>query len=158
MGVQILDCTLRDGGYYCDWDFDDRTVRRYVDAVGNSGIEYVEIGFRSLPGEGFAGKYKFSRDSMIRELFKDSRVRIAVMIDGKEFIKGEEIHKDNLLKLLRPKVESRVDLVRITATHNTLRPVLKIAQLVGSLGYAVAVNVMQSSLLSADAARNAALA
>ena len=87
---------------------------------------------------------------MIRELFKDSRVRIAVMIDGKEFIKGEEIHKDNLLKLLRPKVESRVDLVRITATHNTLRPVLKIAQLVGSLGYAVAMNVMQSSLLSAE--------
>lgn len=27
--MKILDCTLRDGGYYTNWDFDDKTVDAY---------------------------------------------------------------------------------------------------------------------------------
>lgn len=29
----ILDCTLRDGGYYNDWDFDRKLVTEYLEAM-----------------------------------------------------------------------------------------------------------------------------
>jgi isopropylmalate/homocitrate/citramalate synthase len=48
MKYSILDCTLRDGGYYNDWDFDPEVVRDYLVAVASAKIEYVELGFRSF--------------------------------------------------------------------------------------------------------------
>ena len=47
METKILDCTIRDGGYLNNWDFDEHLVRELYSAVSKSGTEYVEIGFRS---------------------------------------------------------------------------------------------------------------
>ena len=47
--MKILDCTLRDGGYYNQWDFDTELVNQYLIAMENSGIDIVELGFRSNP-------------------------------------------------------------------------------------------------------------
>lgn len=30
--VQILDCTLRDGGYYTNWHFEKNLVQKYAEA------------------------------------------------------------------------------------------------------------------------------
>lgn len=49
--MQILKCTLRDGGYHCSRDFDDSTVQRYVDAVVHAGIDLVGVRFRSASNE-----------------------------------------------------------------------------------------------------------
>ena len=46
--INILDCTLRDGGYYNNWDFPKTLVNDYLKAISDSGIKNVEIGFRSL--------------------------------------------------------------------------------------------------------------
>ena len=35
--MKILDCTLRDGGYYTNWDFDDALVTTYINAMKRSG-------------------------------------------------------------------------------------------------------------------------
>ena len=42
--VSILDCTLRDGGYYNRWDFDRAIVDRYLTAVKASFVDVVELG------------------------------------------------------------------------------------------------------------------
>ena len=46
--IKLLDCTLRDGGYYNNWDFSKDLVNDYLKAIADSGIKYVELGFRSL--------------------------------------------------------------------------------------------------------------
>ena len=46
--ITVLDCTLRDGGYYNNWDFSSRIAQDYLNAMSNSGIKFVELGFRSL--------------------------------------------------------------------------------------------------------------
>ena len=46
--LKILDCTFRDGGYYNNWDFDKNIVRKYINSMSTSGVDYVEIGFISL--------------------------------------------------------------------------------------------------------------
>ena len=43
MNYKILDCTLRDGGYYTDWKFDKHLVRKLVSAPTKLIFQYVKI-------------------------------------------------------------------------------------------------------------------
>ncbi|MDD5006786.1 MAG: aldolase catalytic domain-containing protein [Syntrophorhabdaceae bacterium] len=46
LNYEILDCTIRDGGYLNNWRFDKRMVREVYRALSKAGIDIVEIGFR----------------------------------------------------------------------------------------------------------------
>ena len=48
LNIKILDCTLRDGGYYNDWNFNAKLVNEYISSINKSNIDIVEIGFRFL--------------------------------------------------------------------------------------------------------------
>ena len=43
--VEIMDCTLRDGGYINDWQFGHDNMVNIFERVVESGVEYIEIGF-----------------------------------------------------------------------------------------------------------------
>ena len=45
MGVQILDCTLRDGGYVNNWEFGRHAIASILDKLEAGGVEIVECGF-----------------------------------------------------------------------------------------------------------------
>ena len=42
--IILLDCTLRDGGYYNNWDFSDALVKNYLQVMKSCSIDYVELG------------------------------------------------------------------------------------------------------------------
>ena len=46
--VQMLDCTLRDGRYYNDWDFEPNLVSKYLLAASSTNIDIIEFGFRCI--------------------------------------------------------------------------------------------------------------
>ena len=43
--LKILDCSLRDRGYYNNWKFNIKDANKYLEQVYKSKIDYVEIGF-----------------------------------------------------------------------------------------------------------------
>lgn len=43
--VNILDCTLRDGGYVNDWQFDQKSWTVIVKALIQSGVDVIELGY-----------------------------------------------------------------------------------------------------------------
>lgn len=43
--IQVLDCTLRDGGYINDWRFGRRTIAAVLDKLEQAGIDIIECGF-----------------------------------------------------------------------------------------------------------------
>lgn len=45
--AEVLDVTLRDGGYLNDWQFSDAAVRTFVEALDRSGVSFVEVGYVS---------------------------------------------------------------------------------------------------------------
>ena len=45
--IQILDCTLRDGGYINDWNFGNRVIRKVLKRLSDAHIDIVECGFLS---------------------------------------------------------------------------------------------------------------
>ncbi len=58
--IQICDCTLRDGGYYTNWDFDEDLVKMYFNAMNDiPAITHIEIGYRSIPMNEYYGEYYY---------------------------------------------------------------------------------------------------
>ncbi len=39
--MKLLDCTLRDGGYYTNWSFDDDFVKRFVKSLDKAGVDIM---------------------------------------------------------------------------------------------------------------------
>ena len=101
--VKILDCTLRDGGYYNKWDFDQDTVSRYLKAVKASSIDLVELGFRSLPKNTFMGPYLYTTDEFINQLDLPEGPLYGVMINGKEFVENSDGQQSVIKKLFQQK-------------------------------------------------------
>ncbi len=54
VSIQILDCTLRDGGYINDWQFGTKAIRAILDKLDRANIDIIECGFLTgmveLPG------------------------------------------------------------------------------------------------------------
>ena len=89
--IKILDCTLRDGGYYNKWDFNRETVNRYLLSMKNSSVDVLELGFRFLPKSTFMGPYAYTTDDFINQLNLPEGLIYGVMINGKEFIENQYI-------------------------------------------------------------------
>ncbi len=88
--LNLLDCTLRDGGYYNNWDFDESLVKKYLDTMSKSKIDIVEIGFRSDNSDNNFGAFAYSKDNYLKKLIKDNNFDIAVMVNAKDLIKLSE--------------------------------------------------------------------
>ena len=46
--VRVLDCTLRDGGYYNEWNFPPSLVDKYLESIVAAGVNIIEIECRFL--------------------------------------------------------------------------------------------------------------
>ena len=145
-----MDCTLRDGGYYNNWDFEPDVVERYLKAVEAASIDVVEIGFRSLPKSSFMGPYVYSTDDFLEELNLPSDPIIGVMIDCKEFLAYNDKPVTAMSKLFRNTDDSPVDLVRIAINFNRALEAEPIAYELKMLGYQVMLNLMQAHGKSED--------
>ena len=103
--IKILDCTLRDGGYYNYWDFSKDLVNDYLKAVSDSGIKYIEIGFRSLKENKLNGPNFFSTDNYINVLKIPKNLNIGVMINVSELTNQKLNYKKTLDKLFKNKIK-----------------------------------------------------
>jgi 4-hydroxy 2-oxovalerate aldolase len=140
----ILDCTLRDGGYYVNWDFDPATVEKYLSAVTIAKIDIIEIGFRFLSSDNFLGAFAYSTDEFLKTIKLPKCVPIAVMVNSSELVSNEDLSTRDLVNhLFNPKVESPVDIVRIATHVKDIKDSYEIADELKSLGYRVFINLMQ---------------
>ena len=81
--MQILDCTLRDGGYYTNWDFNASTVDAYIKAMNGLPIDYLELGYRNNPLKEYNGKFGYCPLSVLKHIRTSSKQKLAVMLNEK---------------------------------------------------------------------------
>lgn len=143
--VKIIDCTLRDGGYYCDWDFESDTVRKYLAAISTAKVDIVEIGFRFFPKGKFLGAHAYSTDEYLKTLPLCESISLAVMVNAKELIDYAEGVEEAIDSLFSPKKESPIDIVRVAVHVASLRECESIVKKLRALGYRVFLNLMQIS-------------
>ncbi|MDA9774798.1 aldolase catalytic domain-containing protein [Algibacter sp.] len=143
--MKILDCTLRDGGYYTNWDFDQELVDEYAGSMEKLPIDYVEVGYRSIPLNGYLGKYFYCPIFVLKELKELMPSKKLVIILNEKDIRTE--HVNDLLKPIMP----YVTLVRIAVDPKNMERAIELAKSIKVLGFEVAFNVMYMSDWRKDA-------
>lgn len=143
----LLDCTLRDGGYYTKWDFDPDFVSQYIEGMCAAKVKYIEIGYRSPPQEAYFGEYFFLTTptlSRISKLLEAGRVKyshvpqVAIMLDAKRCT-------PKLVPSLLKGCSDIVKIVRMAVAPNDLDHAVELAKVIKREGYDVAVNLMYIS-------------
>lgn len=139
---QILDCTIRDGGYINIWQFDKKLVRESYRALSKSGVDYIEIGYRGTQkyfNKNQYGIWRFSPEEVIREVISNiNGAKVALMADyGKTDSEDFCDAKDSV-----------VELVRVAANKNCLKEAIELLEKIKKKGYKVSLNAMGYSNLS----------
>lgn len=148
--MKILDCTLRDGGYYNDWDFPHDLIQEYLNVMGNLPIDYVEIGFRRYKNEGFLGPCAFSTLSFLNSLDIPVDLKLAVMVNASEIMEDSKlVSLSRLIHLFPSSLEiEKIKLVRIACSYEELFNITPAVECLKSRGFLVGINLIQITELT----------
>jgi 4-hydroxy 2-oxovalerate aldolase len=141
--ITLIDCTLRDGGYYNSWDFDLALINEYLAAMHAADVEFVEIGFRSFDRSGFKGACAYSTDDFISSLPVAPTQKIGVMVNAAEIVKHPAGVLEATRLLFRPRSQSPVTLVRFACHLHEFEQTLSACAWLKEQGYQVGINLMQ---------------
>lgn len=136
--VNILDCTLRDGGYYNDWDFEDSVIDSYIESMNGLPVDYLELGYRNNPGDEYLGKLGYCPVSVLQRIRKNSTKKLAVMLNEKSTT------VENLKALLDP-IVGLVDMIRIAVDPKRFDSSVVLAKAIRQRGFEVGFNTMYMS-------------
>lgn len=143
--IQICDCTLRDGGYYTNWDFNESLVKMYFNAMNDlPAITHIEIGYRSKPSANYFGEYFYCPEhvlQMAKQLCPDKE--IAVMLNEKD------TNTEDLDELLDP-CKEYIGLVRIAVDPKNLERAALLAKAIKAKGFKMGFNLMYMSQWATD--------
>ena len=139
MNVELLDCTLRDGGYVNNWDFSNNQVKFIIKHLVESGVRVIEIGI--------LGKYtnakgtKFSCFDEIKRLDLESYpdVKYALMIN---YADSAEVEIPN-------SKDSNIEIIRIAFFKNEYLNAINYARSLKDKGYDIFMQPMATTMYDA---------
>ena len=129
MKIQVLDCTLRDGGYVNNWRFGKKNALHIVDLVSQSGVDYVELGFIRLCDYD-KDVIQFSEMSQVSRMFRPSSLKLGVMV---------EIGYGYPVESFPIRSDMTVDLVRIVVWKRMMKEAYEYASKLIEKGYEVCI-------------------
>jgi 4-hydroxy 2-oxovalerate aldolase len=136
--IKILDCTIRDGGYYTNWDFDKTLIDQYLISMNQLPVDYLEVGYRSTPQKGYLGKYFYSPIYELEYMRKLTEKKLVIILNEKD------VKLEDLDSLLSP-IQGLVDMVRMAIDPQNLKSALALAKEIKAMGFEVGFNVMYMS-------------
>jgi len=148
--IKLLDCTLRDGGYYNSWDFPRSLVEKYLKALDESRVEVLELGLRTFASNGFYGPYVFTSDIFLSSLSLPTYSKIAVMINAGDLIKHASGIVSAIDTLFDERKNSPIEIVRVAAHIHEITHIPEITDALKAKGYTVIVNLMQVSRINSN--------
>jgi 4-hydroxy 2-oxovalerate aldolase len=141
--ITHVDCTLRDGGYYNNWDFTRDQIAAYLPAMAAVSVDVIELGLRSFNVQGYKGPCAFTTDQFLRKLAIPNGLTLGVMVNAAELV-NHKLGAQTAVKLLfSPRSESPVELVRVACHIQEVEPVIPACTWLIEAGYRVGLNLMQ---------------
>lgn len=138
--IKVLDCTIRDGGLINNHCFEPRFVREVYKAISQSGVDYMEIGYKNSK-ELFStkeyGLWKFCDDDEIKRITEGvaSGAKVAVMVDV------GRVNIDDV----KPASESPVDMIRTACYVKDIDKAIFMSNHFADKGYETTINIMAIS-------------
>ncbi len=136
--MKLLDCTLRDGGYYTEWDFAPALVDTYIESFNSLPVEYLEIGYRSLPMKGYLGEYFYCPEYVVEQIYKKTNKKLAIILNEKD------VRDSDAEALLMP-VKPYIAMVRIAVDPENFLRAIDLGKAIKRIGFELCFNVMYMS-------------
>lgn len=130
MNIQILDCTLRDGGYVNNWKFGRAVISSILSKLKTAGIDIIECGF-------LTGMVRDKETSLFNEVSeigqllpkeKGKAMYVAMIAMGEQELQPS---------MLSPFDKSSIDGIRLTFHKEEIKKAILWAQEIMSKGYQV---------------------
>jgi 4-hydroxy 2-oxovalerate aldolase len=141
--IRVLDCTIRDGGLMNNSRFDDQTVRAVYQACVESGIDYMEIGYKNskkLFSQDVYGCWRHCEEDDVRRIVgdNDTSLKISVMADAEKCD-----YKTDIL----PRGQSAIDMIRVACYIHQIPLALDMIKDAHDKGYETCLNIMSISVV-----------
>lgn len=127
---ELLDCTLRDGGYVNDWAFGHEQIIEIFERLVSSGVEYIEIGFLDE-------RRTFDPNRTIMPDTASADKIFANVDKGNAVVLGMIDYGTCGLAQLQPARESFLDGIRVIFKEHLMYEALDFCGKVQELGYRV---------------------
>jgi 4-hydroxy 2-oxovalerate aldolase len=141
--IQLLDCTLRDGGYVNDWKFGRETIVSVFERMVDSGTDIIEIGFLD-------DRRPFDID---RSIMPNTECvnRILEGIDKKNIIVlGMIDYGTCKIENIQRCEDSYLDGIRVIFKKGKMNPALEYCRQIRELGYKVFAQLVSVTSYSDD--------
>ena len=137
--IMLLDCTLRDGGYVNNWEFETADAIKIRDYLYESGVRYIELGL--MAESSVKGKQtKFASFEEVKPLLEDRKAdcHYCVMMTQAEYDK---------CKFDVPMCcNETVDIIRLAFFKPEVSDAIKTAEMLMDKGYSVFLQAMATSM------------
>lgn len=134
--LELLDCTLRDGGYLNDWNFDRRLARDLYAALSKAGVDFVELGYIGATKPATRRKHGIWRavgEDDIRETLKNIKgAGIGLMMDYSKTTSDDIAVAQNC----------SADIIRVAANKDEISGALRLCENIKKKGHLVSLNAM----------------
>lgn len=132
--LQILDCTLRDGGYCNSWRFGKNSIKKMINNLINSNVEIIECGFLTDTVTYDEDISKYTELGQLNEMLPRVSVKskFVVMMNYGEY---------DVSKLPECK-ESPIDGIRIAFHKKNIDGAISCAEILSEKGYLVFIQPM----------------
>jgi len=131
--VEMLDCTLRDGGYINDWNFKNNNIKKIICDLRDANIEIIECGFLSNK-EYNPDRSVFDTIESIESVIPQDRghSKYVCMINYGEYAHSDIPHKKN----------NSIDGIRVAFHKPDLDKAIEFCCEIASKGYLIFVQPM----------------
>ncbi len=141
--MNILDCTLRDGGYYTNWDFSPSIVKTYFDSFNKLPVDYLEIGYRSNPMKEYLGEYFYCPNYILENVRQQSNKKIVVALNEKDL-------RPEHMQAVLGSCKGLIDMARIVFDPQNIKRALVLAETIKAMGFEIGFNIMYMSKWKQD--------
>ena len=130
--IQLLDCTLRDGGYINDWKWGYYEAKKIIELLAKSGVDVIEVGFLRNVKEYLPDITVCNRIEELNQLLPEK--------SGNTSFAAMAMQSDYDIEKLTPYSGKGIELIRITAHDYDIDEGIEFAKKVKEKGYKVSVN------------------
>lgn len=130
--IDLLDCTLRDGGYVNDWKWGFAPARDIISTLTKAGTNIVEVGFlRNVPA--------YNPDVTVCNTIEELN-RLLPKNTGNTLYSGMAMRSNYDIRKLSPYAGEGISIIRITAHDYDIREGMDFAREVKARGYQLSIN------------------
>lgn len=133
--LQLLDCTLRDGGYLNDWEFKHDTLVNVFERVVSSGVDIIEIGFLDQRREFDINRSIMPDTASVSRIYGELDRKNTMVVGMIDYGTCDIGH-------LQPCEESYLDGIRVIFKQHVMREAIDYCRQVKALGYKVFVQAV----------------